>query len=199
MILVAVLAVGLGLGVNHLREHERAIAEVWALGGQPSYKHWEGPSVPAGTNLFDLDPPGPRWLPRRVRQDLFADVTRIQFGPKPFTDEQLSRVNLRRLAPEILEFRDVPITDAALAQIGELQGLEELYLVNARITDAGLAHLENLPKLKVLWLPGTQVTDRGMASIRRMKSIESLVVPSSVSDQAIQELERSLPNCQVNR
>lgn len=63
-----------------------------------------------------------------------------------------------------------------LAQLAKLRTLEALNLSRTKITDAGLLHLAGLAHLETLDLQKTQVTRAGVA-----------------------ELQKSLPNCAINR
>ena len=57
------------------------------------------------------------------------------------------------------------MTDAGLAHLAGLTGLQRLYLGNTRVTDAGLAHLKELTGLRHLDLEETGVTDAGLAHL----------------------------------
>ena len=69
------------------------------------------------------------------------------------------------------------MTDAGLAHLKELKGLQTLHLrFCMKVTDAGLLHLKELKGLRELRLDGIKVTDAGIA-----------------------ELKKSLPNVSVSR
>ena len=53
-----------------------------------------------------------------------------------------------------MSLEDASITDAGLAYLKPLAGLDELYLMRDSITDAGLANLAGLTQLKRLELRG---------------------------------------------
>jgi hypothetical protein len=57
------------------------------------------------------------------------------------------------------------VTDAGLARLQGLPGLEELSLRGTEVADAGLAHLRGLSRLQELDLNGTRVTGAGVATL----------------------------------
>ena len=109
-----------------------------------------------------------------------------------------------------LDLRGTKISDAALAIVGGLEMLEELYLGNTTITDAGLEQLKPLSKLKVLNLVGTKVsdagviglagelrglkavnlfkteiTDAGVSGLKPLEELEVLVLPPAATDESL--------------
>jgi Leucine-rich repeat (LRR) protein len=85
---------------------------------------------------------------------------------------------LKKLEGLYLGFTD--ITDAGLVHLKGMTWLKRLSLMNtslaANITDAGLVHLKALNNLTHLHLEGTKITAAGMA-----------------------ELQKALPNCEIDR
>jgi hypothetical protein len=58
--------------------------------------------------------------------------------------------------------------------------------------------LHNLPKLKTLQLAGRQFTDGWLQHLRGLTSLRELVLlDTGVSDEAVDRLQRELPNCQI--
>jgi Leucine-rich repeat (LRR) protein len=68
---------------------------------------------------------------------------------------------------EEVDLTGTQVTDAGLAHLQGLTGLQGLWLINTQVTDAGLAHLQGLTGLQVLSLDNTQVTDAGLAKLRQ--------------------------------
>ena len=66
----------------------------------------------------------------------------------------------------VLDLSDTSVSDAGLAHLSGLTGLQRLYLSDTGVTDAGLAHLTGLTGLHVLYLYRTRVTDAGVAAFR---------------------------------
>lgn len=67
------------------------------------------------------------------------------------------------------------LTDADVAHLKGLAGLQELYLCGTEVTDAGLEHLSGLTALEVLdlWRCGN-VTDAGLEHLNRMTALRKL-------------------------
>ena len=71
------------------------------------------------------------------------------------------------------------------------------------VTDAGLKTLADIPHLEDLTLRYTGMTPTGLKSLKRLKNLRTLAVngPSKdpVTDDQIDDLKRSLPDCRVTR
>ena len=65
-------------------------------------------------------------------------------------------------------------TDADLAHLQGLTGLQTLLLRRCRVTDAGLAHLKGLTGLQRLDIWRTQVTDSGLEHIKGLTGLRTL-------------------------
>jgi hypothetical protein len=91
--------------------------------------------------------------------------------PDQGADEAFPRPYLRRWLPrdyvDDVVWVDLDGTDAGLAQLQVLTGLQVLYLRGTPVTDAGLAQLHGLTGLHELFLDGTQVTDSGLAQLQK--------------------------------
>ncbi len=66
------------------------------------------------------------------------------------------------------------ISDAHLAEVGELSALKTLNLSRSSVTDKGLAGLKQLKELTLLRMASPAVTDDGMAHIAELKSLRRL-------------------------
>ena len=115
--------------------------------------------------------PVPRWLRNLLGDDFFRTAVHVV----AFNDASMEAV---RELPEIrrLDFVGGPATDAGLVHVRGLSQLETLNLSDTQITDAGLKYLKGLTQLRELCLRGTSVTSEG-----------------------VRKLQRSLPNCRVER
>jgi hypothetical protein len=200
ILFVAVAGLIVAMVANPIRQRRNAIYAIGMIGGQHSFKHWDdlAGKIPDGTEMNSLEPPGSRWLPWDVRLYLLSDVTSLHFqswpdGQGAFSDARFSKIDVACLKPESIDFMDVPITDASLDRIVEIEGVEELSIWNGNITDAGVAKIAKMKKLKRLWLVKMPLTDACVAHLKTMKSLENLVLPDSVSDAAVEDLRRSLP------
>ncbi len=113
-----------------------------------------------------------------------------EHGTSKICGEGLYHVkNLPQL--EELRLHNAPITDAGLAQLGELAQLKALHLSNwasewpsdqpPRVTDAGLRHLGKLTKLESLnltgtYMNGTLMTDMSLEHLKELTALRSLVL-----------------------
>lgn len=96
------------------------------------------------------------------------------------------------------------LTDVALENLKDFPMLRSLRLVaTPNITDAGLKALADIPHLEDLTLRYTGMTPKGLESLKSLKNLRTLAVtgPSKepVTDDQIDDLKRSLPNCRVTR
>jgi hypothetical protein len=74
-----------------------------------------------------------------------------------------------------------------------------LDLRNTEVTDAGLKELAPLKNLATLDLRRTRVTDAGLKELAPLKNLTSVMLPTSISEQAAAALQKLLPNCKVAR
>ena len=107
----------------------------------------------------------------------------------------------------------VAITDAGLAEIGNLKNLITLNLSGSSITDAGIAEFRGLSKLTMLWLDktaissvdslpariiwtvlnltGTAITDDALPAWRGFRSCAcSILMIRSLTDAGLPDLKR---------
>ena len=62
------------------------------------------------------------------------------------------------------------------------------------------AELDHVVHLKRLFLGGTQITDAGLVHLRGLKRLQELEVGNTrVTDTAVRELQRALPNLKISR
>ncbi len=73
-------------------------------------------------------------------------------------------------------------TDATLALVAKIAGLERLDLHGCPITDEGLPHLAGLTSLKTLILSDCEFTDAGLSSLAGLTNLEELRLASSFGD-----------------
>jgi hypothetical protein len=126
----------------------------------------------------------------------------------------------RRL--RILNLHRSVVTDRGLAGLVECQTLEELYLGDTEISDSGLGELTKLPNLQVLdvWrcrltnaavehlcklanlrrlnLDSTEITGDSLYKLAELPLLEYLVLPESVSRQAVHDLQRRMPKLKID-
>jgi internalin A len=163
-LIVVVLVIGAWLGwmVEGAHIQRDVAARIRKAGGSVVYEwDWrDGNSNPVGK------PWAPRWLVDLIGVDYFGRVTMVQFSSvASATDASLADVgHLSGL--QYLGVLSPSITDAGLARLKTLRKLSRLYIDSSQVTDAGLAHLKGLNELSVLSLRGTQVTDAGLEHLK---------------------------------
>ncbi|MCP4451362.1 MAG: hypothetical protein GY809_07870, partial [Planctomycetes bacterium] len=92
----------------------------------------------------------------------------------------LGRVDMNALAREIATKKipglwlDRSTSDADLAHLKALTGLQMLYLAETKITDAGVVHLKGLTELQKLYLSETKITDTGLMHLKGMAELRTL-------------------------
>jgi hypothetical protein len=81
-----------------------------------------------------------------------------------------------------LRLDDGRATDATLALVAKVPGLEQLDLHHCPITDEGLAHLAGMTGLRELNLSDCEFTDAGLSLLSGLTNLESLNLASSFGD-----------------
>jgi hypothetical protein len=99
-------------------------------------------------------------------------------------------VHLKTLpALQELDLLITHVTDAGLAQLGQLRSLQRLYLGDwvsypddpdeRIITDAGLKHLYSLSNLRLVYLKHTLVTREGIAHLQKALPTTEITSPET--------------------
>lgn len=92
-------------------------------------------------------------------------------------------------------------TDWVVEQVRGMPEIEHVFMMKEHITVAGMRHLGTLPNLKamVVYSGGPGICDEGMLELRHCKKLERLMLLGApISDKAIQELKRAVPNVRVS-
>jgi DNA-binding response OmpR family regulator len=134
---------------------------------------------------------------RRVLEllETILEWPRVQAGQKldllatRLSDEELG--NLVRSLDDLrfLSLAETRITDAGVAHLARLRGLEELHLDDTEVGDAGLETLAALPGLRVLDLKRTKITDAGLARLQPLRGLRGLYLTgTAVTDAGLAHL-----------
>lgn len=149
------------------------------------------------------------WVGSAERQRrAVADIEKLGGDVKyvePAASEKFPVTYLRRWLPadyfdeiEWVDLANTQVTDAGLAYLQGLTGLQALWLNNTHVTDAGLAHLQGLSRLQFLELAETEVTDTGLARLEGLTNLQVLALDNThVTDAGLARLRKALPNCQI--
>ena len=101
---------------------------------------------------------------------------------------------------------EVPnVTGAGFAPLAELN-LRQLRIYSETLTNDGLAYISEMANLQTLAVGGRQsgppaITDAGFALLKdatKLRSFEFMRKNTGISDEAIAELRRALPNCRID-
>jgi hypothetical protein len=138
---------------------------LWNFAGEP-YRRQRA-AIAALTKAkarFQSEAVGPAWLGTLTRGELFVDVVRV-------------------------DHRFTPVDSALANELGMLQGLRELTLVNANLQDSQLAPLRRLKTLKVLNLEGNPLTDASVAQLIELKALKELGLQNTaITDDALKHV-----------
>jgi len=92
-------------------------------------------------------------------------------------------------------------TDADLAGLCELRGLEILALSGTRVTDGGLRTIAALRSVRALSLESDDITDAGLRHLEALKPLEVLLLAGcpKVTDAGVAHLKKALLRCDIHR
>lgn len=114
------------------------------------------------------------------------------------TDSQIEQLVTARPQMRHITLDHPRISDRALEDLGQLDGLLTLELSGARVSDVGVQHLLKLRKLKALDLSDTLVTDQGAKSFANLPSLQHLDLSgTSVTKLQKNKLANALPGGEV--
>jgi hypothetical protein len=115
-----------------------------------------------------------------------------------FQDGLPPRFVVRGIPKRIARLRP-GVTDAALAQLSRLTGLQELAFGGEAGSDAGMAHLRSLTNLEVLQVYGPGFTDNGLAPVSEMDHLSTFFVSdtTSVTAGGLNHLQRQRPSLRL--
>lgn len=120
-----------------------------------------------------------------VDRAMRTDLRRQGIG---IADDAAITPELRELVRQ-LSLEGTAVTDAGLAAIAGLTGLQALSLYGTKVSNAGLASLAGLTALETLWLSRTQVRDAGLASQAGLTELQRLyLIGTQVTDVGLASL-----------
>jgi internalin A len=146
-----------------------------------------------------------RWLRLRTGQIWgrgLAELSKLPrlerlclWGEKGLSDRHISYLEgLTRLKSLTLWGTSETLTDASLASIGKLTGLEELYFIRivTRFTDGGAAQLKNLKNLRKVGFGSSQIGAEGLQHLAALPNLEAIksVALSTESVQALASFKK---------
>jgi hypothetical protein len=163
LLLILVLGLWFGWEENKARRQKRAVAEVKKYNGYVDYDY----EYAAGKKLNAATPRAPAWLRRAFGDEYFQEVSRVIYV-------------------------DQPISDATLAPLDDLSGIEELCFLSRmghhtlpevepppgldELTESGLSRLEGLTRLRRLEFENRELTGSMLRHLSRSTQLEELKI-----------------------
>ena len=100
-----------------------------------------------------------------------------------------------------INLRGTMITDAGLAHLSKLTGLERLHLERTNLTNAGLAHVKGLEQLAYLNLYATPaISDGCVDHLKHLTGLRKLFLwQTKVTDAGEEAIKAALPDCKIDR
>jgi hypothetical protein len=197
MLIVLAIAIVLGWQVNTAREQQRVVRAIQKYGGWVHYEH----EFVNGKLTPGRSPWAPRWLRRMLGDEFFQTVRQVSLVYDDSTGSRFDNGNTRPCDDLLREVAELPgvksiqlketqTTDEGLRSIGQMSGLEELYMWDARsVTDAGVAHLAGLRDLKKIHISGSRITDDSLVLLSGLPRIEDLSLQQNhFSDEGLKRL-----------
>ncbi len=90
------------------------------------------------------------------------------------------------------------VKDDGMKVVGGFKKLEKLDISFLDVSDVGIKELAGLDKMQWLELNQTKVTDASLKQLAQMKELQTLSLrDTKVTAEAVAELKKSLPKCQV--
>jgi Leucine-rich repeat (LRR) protein len=91
------------------------------------------------------------------------------------------------------------MTAAGMDSLKGLTDLVELNLDSCEINDDSLKNLEDLKRLESLNLASTPISDAGLEHLKGLTALRTLDLSnvSDVTEEGIQKLKKSLPECHI--
>jgi hypothetical protein len=125
-------------------------------------------------------------------------------------DTQIDDRSLKRISKlhklTYLGISRTNVTDAGMNHLARLHRLKLLFLGSwppredgYTVSDEGLRRLEPLTDLEMLQVEGYRVTDHSVPLFEHFKKLRQLtLVDTAVTNEGVQRLRKSLPNCDVS-
>jgi Leucine-rich repeat (LRR) protein len=131
----------------------------------------------------------PSWLRKRLGDDYFANVVSVSLDDTQVSDAELA--HLKGLTGlEWLGLDDTKIGNPGLEHLKGLTALQGLGLHNTKVGDTGLEHLKGLTGLQVLYLNNTEVSDAGLEHLKGLTALKGLHLNGTyVSDSGLEHVK----------
>lgn len=191
-------AISFSLRLNVAAKQKAAVRAIQLAGGAVWYDHDRAPDGPdiskyrPEKDRAPTTPPGPEWVRRRLGDDYFTRVVRVDFVKGGVTDADLDDLKEHLQALPYLEavhLDESNVTDAGMQHLAGLEHLESLSVYGFALGDEGAKHLSGLRNLRRLDLRWTELTDDGLSHLNKMSKLETIYIWSSlVTDSGVEQL-----------
>lgn len=199
-VVVTLLCVWLGIVANRA-QRQRAIVESLRAKGVAVYYDYQ---VQNGEIINDSELPPSDWMRELLGGDFFSTVVGVDFRGSDHDPDDDDLIEVGQLPG--LRFAQIARIDRQCSPVflpnttrvgpfGYLPGTPR----TSQITRLGLTHLEPLLRsVEVMVLGGESITDECVPSFKQFVRLRRLAVANSMlSEKAVDELKRTLRNCDV--
>jgi hypothetical protein len=186
----------LGIAVHRVTTQKRAVEAIRSVYGRVYYDFHE-----TGSNQLDPNRQSnvPRWIVHALGEDALHEVVGLDLDSRYVTDTTLRE--LRHLpAVRRLFIEGAAITNRGLGSVNALPNLRRLYIHNcSSVDDDSMACLAGIGTLEELEIGNAHVTDAGLRQLKGMSRLRRLSFDrTDVTEAGIADLQRALPNCQID-
>jgi serine/threonine protein kinase len=145
-------------------------------------------------------------LVKRCKDQDFAFIARLRLlrylnlSGSPHLPPRVFKYAERLPELKTIECVGSGLTDESLGDIGNIDSLENLYIVNDEYTDAGIAKLTRLTGLTVLGCSGAGITKASFTSFVAMRNLVKLNLHKTpnISSEDVSRLQGMMPQCQIS-
>jgi hypothetical protein len=125
----------------------------------------------------------------------FRDLTSLTLSGCQVNEGLSNLKGLKKLSRLYISYS--PVTDKALASIGDIMSLNALTLMYTNVTDKGLLVLKGLKQLRELSLSG-EISDAGLDNLTGLNALETLtLLDTKVTAEGKARLKKSLPKLTI--
>jgi hypothetical protein len=189
LVVVTVLALGLGWLVRRVERQRAAVAQIERSGGHVVFAHeyaHRQAQLKAGTfgrNSPQAPPPGPPWLRRWLSPHYFQQVENVYLHPSEAGDGAAWPLSDLPGAKCLL-LSGGRVGEPQLRSIGEARSLEELHLINCELDERGIGHLANLHKLRHIDIELGSFTAKGFQQLCQIPHVTNLTLLGTKTEPA---------------
>jgi hypothetical protein len=139
-------------------------------------------------------------VPESALVALSANNTLLRFhfekGAKGLTPASFAHLAKMKKLNQ-LQIVDFPIDDAMAAEIGKLEGLQNLNIRESRLTETGFVSLSKLRNMQELSVTAPPVTPATIAALKRLKLLKNFQVGKGMPDEDMAKLRAALKGVTV--